>query len=198
MGDVNLDGVVNAVDGSNILHYYADLSVGMAVEDCFICPESQNPEIFADNELRNLCEFLADVDSDGIITASDTSEVLINYAEKLADGYTLSNDITNGYNKEEIQASSIMPNLHLRLESSNLISDRWNYGYRDNVYLLESYYDYYINATLNIDISGLESNYLASMGFVIELDNNVEFSRDDLGHIKYNKGDAIGNANVNN
>lgn len=132
-GDVNLDGVVNAVDASNIRRYYSAISTGTNAE---ICPESQNPALADDNELENLCAFLADVNCDRLIDAIDASVILINYAEKLADGYTLSNDITNGYSKEEIQASSVKPHLNLQLSSSSWISDD-RYGYYYNGY------DYY-------------------------------------------------------
>lgn len=67
MGDTNLDGVVNAVDASNILEYYALDSTAFTVE----YPRSK----------MNTIQGLGDVNNDGAINALDASLILSAYAD---------------------------------------------------------------------------------------------------------------------
>ncbi len=62
LGDVNLDGIVEATDASSVLAYYADISVGHAT---------------VLNEHQILC---GDVDRNGITDANDASVILAYYA----------------------------------------------------------------------------------------------------------------------
>ena len=85
-GDINLDGTVDASDASAVLTYYAKSSTGYegTLED-FMTEE--NPDI--DSSL--FAEVLVygkfgDVNSDGVVDASDASAILTYYA-KSSTGY---------------------------------------------------------------------------------------------------------------
>lgn len=74
-GDVNRDGIVNAVDASEILTFYS-----------YSLTENKDLEEFCKNRLisKELFEKIADVNWDGIVNSIDTSYILTYYSNKLA------------------------------------------------------------------------------------------------------------------
>jgi len=116
--DTNFDNMVNSVDATNLLHYYADISIG-GTPDNSLVSEEKVINAFPELELDDLAAFLGDTDNDiytkenwkmrkcdRIIDARDASATLGFYSDIMtgvADRNVAWNNALPG--REELQSS---------------------------------------------------------------------------------------------
>ena len=78
-GDISLDNKLDSIDASDILRIYSSYAMGVSVNIFTSNPIVTNSQ----DPLNELARYLADVNRDGIIDATDASEILRTYSQAI-------------------------------------------------------------------------------------------------------------------
>jgi len=78
-GDISLDNKLDSIDASDILRIYSSYAMGVSVNIFTSNPIVTNSQ----DPLNELARYLADVDRDGIIDATDASDILRTYSQAI-------------------------------------------------------------------------------------------------------------------